>query len=165
MITRQNITADDDGFLYQVYKETREEELRVTGWSEEEQDSFLRMQFDMQRRSYALQHDGADHMIILFDQVRIGQIMTKTTDDSIWIIDVALLATYRNKGIGTHLILDIQQQAKEIGKSVRLHVLYNNQVRNLYARLGFQVTEEKPPYFAMEWCPNQKLQGSKERRS
>ncbi|WCN38334.1 GNAT family N-acetyltransferase [Aneurinibacillus uraniidurans] len=161
MIHTRNVTAYDTSFLYQAYKEAREKELSQMGWDAEEQEGLLRVQFDMQRRSYALQHLAADHNIILLDTVRIGQIMTKITDRSIWIIDVSLLAEYQNKGIGTRLIHDIQARAEETGKAVRLHVLHNNPAQCLYERLGFYRVGEKFPYVAMEWLHNQTTRASR----
>lgn len=153
MIHTRGAMDEDVSFLYQVYKETREEELAATGWGKEEKEAFLRMQFDMQRRSYALQHPEADHSVILLDTMRIGQLMTKITDHAVWIIDVSLLAEYQNKGIGTGLIRDIQERAEEIGKAVRLHVLYNNPAQRLYRRLGFHPINENGLHIQMEWKP------------
>ncbi|WCN38633.1 GNAT family N-acetyltransferase [Aneurinibacillus uraniidurans] len=161
MITRKNVTADDVSFLYQLYKETRGEALVVMDWDEEEREAFLRMQFDMQRSSYALQHLAADHEIIKLDKVPIGQVMTKITDHSIWLIDLSLLAQYRNQGIGTCLIRDLQERGEKMRKAVRLHVLYNNPAQDLYARLGFYITSEKFPYLAMEWLSSEKVERNK----
>lgn len=151
MIERHSVTKADESFLFQVFKETREEEMRAIGWDMEECETFLRMQFDMQKRSYALQFPSADHEIIRLDKMRVGQILTEITDQSIRVIDISLLADYRNKGIGTHLISDIQARAEVMEKAVQLHVMYNNPAQNLYERLGFHVTGEKMPYLAMEW--------------
>ena len=45
-------TPDDMEFLYQVYASSREEELSVVPWSDEEKEQFLRMQFHAQHTHY-----------------------------------------------------------------------------------------------------------------
>lgn len=153
MITLQRVNAQDEVFLYEVYAQTRDDEMQAMGWNGEQWEEFLNLQFVMQKRSYAMQYPAAEHHIILLDGVRIGRIMTEDTEDSLLLIDVSLLSNYRNKGIGTCLLRDLQQQASEVGKIVRLHVLSNNPAQGLYARLGFRVTEERFPYLKMEWDP------------
>lgn len=144
-------TPEDDEFLYAVYVDSRWEELVQTGWSPQQMDGFLRMQFDMQRRSYAMQYPVAVHEIVCLDQVSVGQMMTDETDTSLLLIDVSLKAEHRNHGIGAQLIQLLQQRARQSHKTVRLHVLQNNKALHLYERLGFSVIGEKFPYLAMEW--------------
>jgi ribosomal protein S18 acetylase RimI-like enzyme len=151
MLNLRKVLSQDETFLYEVYAGTRRDELQATGWSGETLDAFLRMQFDVQKRSFALQHPDADHQLVLLDDVPAGRIMTAVAEDSLLLVDVSLLPAYRQNGIGTRLIQDLQQKAKQSAKSVRLHVVQDNPARNLYARLGFVVTGERFPYFAMEW--------------
>jgi len=151
MLEMQQVTSEDDPFLYEVYADTRLEEMSAIGFEGEQREMFLRMQFDMQKRSYAMQYPAAEHQIMLLDGVRIGRLITQVAEESVLLIDLSLLATYRNRGIGTRLLLDLQQRASAMGKSVRLHVLQNNSARHLYERLGFRITGDKSPYYAMEW--------------
>jgi ribosomal protein S18 acetylase RimI-like enzyme len=152
MIILQQVTAEDEQFLYEVYVQTRAEEMGVMGWNQEQGEAFLRMQFDMQKRSYAMQYPKAEHRIVLLDGVPIGRIMIDFAEEALLLVDVSLLSRHHNLGIGTRLIRDLQQAA-ESGRAVRLHVLNSNPAQRLYARLGFQVTGEKFPYLAMEWQP------------
>lgn len=151
MLEVQQVTSEDDPFLYEVYADTRREELAAIGWVDEQRDMFLRMQFDMQKRSYAMQYPEAEHGILLQGGIRIGRVMTQVTEESLLLIDLSLMSAYRGQGIGTRLLVDLQQRAEGMDKTVRLHVLQNNPALHLYERLGFRVTEDKSPYFAMEW--------------
>ena len=68
-------TASDDEFLYAVYAATRSDEFASLGWPPEQLEAFLKMQFEMQRRSYALQFPGAEHNIVLFHGDPAGRIL------------------------------------------------------------------------------------------
>ena len=161
MLTLQNVSSEDQSFLFEVYAQTRAEELQAMGWSCEERESFLRMQFDMQQRSYAMQYPAAEHQTVLLDQVRIGRMITDVTEEALLLIDISLLPEHQKQGIGTRLIRDLQQKAAETGKKVRLHVLNHNPAHNLYTRLDFRITGEKFPYLAMEWQPSNKITHSR----
>lgn len=151
MIHTRGATDEDVSFLYQVYKETREEELVATGWGEEEKEAFLRMQFEMQKRSYTQQYPSAAHYIVLLDDVPVGRIMTEEIEEAVLLIDLSLLTAHQNQGIGTALLQDMQRMAQGASKKVCLHVLQHNPARHLYSRLGFRVTGESVPYVAMKW--------------
>ena len=59
----------------------------------------------------------------------------------------------RGGGIGAAILRAIQDEARDIGKAVSIHVEKNNRARSLYARLGFEVIEDKGVYDLMEWRP------------
>jgi len=145
------VDADDELFLYELYAETRRDELSVLGWDDAQRSAFLRMQFDAQRRSYRAQYAAFEQRIIYEGLERIGQISSAVTEQAIVLVDVAIVPPYRNQGIGTLLVTELQETARQQGKSVRLHVLQHNPAQRLYARLGFGVTGEQFPYLSMEW--------------
>jgi ribosomal protein S18 acetylase RimI-like enzyme len=151
MLNLHHVTAEDDPFLYELYAQTRAEELAAFGWGRAEQDAFLRMQFEIQKRSYAQQYPSAAHYIVLLDDLPIGRIMTEETDEAVLLVDLSIVTVHQNQGIGTSLLLDLQRMARGVDKKVRLHVLQHNPACRLYARLGFRITGESVPYLAMEW--------------
>jgi len=153
MLNLQHVRSEDDPFLYEVYAQARAEELAAFGWGRAEQDAFLRMQFELQKRSYAQQYPSAVHYIVLQDDVPIGRILTEETEEVVVLVDLSLVSARQNQGIGTSLLQDLQRMAQGAGKKVRLHVLQHNPARRLYERLGFRVTGEPIPYVAMEWLP------------
>ena len=53
-------TAADEPFLYRVYASTREDELRLVDWDDDQKAAFLTMQFSAQRSSYRQQFPGQD---------------------------------------------------------------------------------------------------------
>jgi ribosomal protein S18 acetylase RimI-like enzyme len=142
---------EDDCFLFEVYMSTRVEEFTSLGWDEDQLASFLRMQYEMQKRSYHNQYPNSNYELVVWEGVRVGRIMFEETEQAWMLVDIALLPIYRNKGIGTQLIVRLQQNAALTNKPIRLFVLAGNPVQELYKRLGFHVTGQQSPYIAMEW--------------
>ena len=148
----RSVEPDDEPFLFRVYASTRAAEMAAWGWDQAQQEAFLRMQFLTQQLSYRAQFPGADHRIIMVEDQPAGRILVARTDKEILLVDIALLAEYRNAGIGTGLIRDLQAEAARAGAPVHLHVLKTNPAAaRLYERLGFQATEDDGVYLQMKW--------------
>jgi ribosomal protein S18 acetylase RimI-like enzyme len=125
--------------------------MSLWGWSEEEQVSFLRIQFECQRHSYKQQYPHLENKIILFTDRKVGRILVSRTGGEIVLVDIALLPEYRDKGIGTTLVTELQQEATSISTNLRLSVLRNSPAQRLYERLGFRATDQNEMYIKMEW--------------
>ena len=147
------ITDDDLEFLYRVYASTREEELSVLDWTEEQLEGFLRMQFHAQHTDYQRNYREAQFELILLDGEPIGRLYQDWRDDELRIIDIALLKEHRGKGIGGKLMREALDRAAAVGKCCRIHVECNNPAMHLYERLGFRMIEEQGVYYLMEWKP------------
>ena len=152
-------TAEDQEFLYRLYSGTRREEVAAWGWPREQQEAFLRMQWNAQQRSYAMMYPGAEHSIILNDGEPIGRMLVmhgteaKEAGDATVLVDIALLSSYRGQGIGGRLLQTLIEESDKERVPVRLQVLKSNPARRLYERLGFQQTGEDAVYFQMERPP------------
>lgn len=152
-ISLRAVIPEDKAFLFEVYRNTRAEEMAAWGWDAVQQDAFLRMQFNAQQQAYEMEGGQAETEIILFEGQPIGQLIVTRTDDEVRLTDIALLTEYRSGGIGTALIKALFDEATGAGKTVRLHVLKNNRAMRLYERLGFKTTGESGMHFQMEWNP------------
>ena len=153
MVKLRSITADDEEFLYNVYASTRDEELASTGWDDAQMEAFLRMQFTAQHKFYLKTFPGAEFQVILLDQQPIGRLYLDHKQDEIRLIDIALLPSHRNKGIGTALLNDILGEAEVLGLPIRIHVERFNPALRLYERLGFRKIDDNAVYYLMEWSP------------
>jgi ribosomal protein S18 acetylase RimI-like enzyme len=145
--------AEDRDLLLRVYASTREEELRLVDWSDEQKDAFLRMQFEAQDAYYREHYDPATFDVIEVDGEPAGRLYVARWEDEIRIIDIALLPDYRGRGIGTALLRALLDEAAEAGKRLSIHVELNNPARRLYERLGFAPVEERGVYVLMEAAP------------
>lgn len=152
-ITFRLIEESDQTFLFELYASTRKEEVAQTGWSEFEQENFLRQQFLAQHQFYTEQFTSAEFKIILKNNQSIGRLYLDYREDEIRVIDIALLPAYRNKGLGSDLLSDILSKAKKLKKPVRIHVERYNPALNLYNRLGFVKIGDTGVYYLMEWKP------------
>src|SRR5256885_10223779 len=100
----QPVQRADEEFLFEVYASTRTEELAVTGWSEEQRQSFLRTQFQAQDKHYRENYPGAELNLILVNGAKAGRLYVHRRPKEIRIMDIALLPSYRGRGIGTTLL-------------------------------------------------------------
>ena len=151
-ISLRPVTADDEGFLLEIYKSSRGDDLRELGWTEDRISEFLDMQYEAQQR-FQGEHETATDEIIRWAEKPAGHLMVERNDQEIRCLDVALLSEHRNKGIGTLLISKLQDEARRESKPVRLQVIRFSPAVNLFERLGFTRTSETGTHFQMEWVP------------
>ena len=149
-VALQPVRPEDGAFLFEVYASTRAEELSLTGWKEQQRETFLRMQFQAQDKHYRENYPGAELQIILVDGGRAGRLYVHRRANEIRIMDIALLPAYRRHGIGTRLLEEILSEAAQSGKNVTIHVEVFNPALSWYERLGFKKIAANGPYHLME---------------
>ena len=120
------------------------------GWSQEQQDHFLRMQFDAQHRYYHETFSAAAFQIIVKDGEPTGRFYIDRRENEIGIVDVALLPEHRNAGIGTHLLKILIAESESSCKPLTLHVRKQNPAIRFYHRLGFITMFDNDVYLLME---------------
>jgi ribosomal protein S18 acetylase RimI-like enzyme len=143
--------AFDEAFMYATFVSTRIDELAVTGWSEEQKQNFLRMQFEAQRQSYLRDIPDAEYSVIQWGTIPVGRLIVEQTPLEIHIVDIALLSQFRKLGIGSILMRRIFAEAEEIKRSVRLFVERFNPALRWYEGMGFEVASAGPIYLEMIW--------------
>ena len=146
------VTNDDEEFLLSVYASTRADELAQVDWGDEQKKTFLRWQFDLQRREYDARFPDAEYDVILIDDSLAGRIWIARDDQEIRLLDIALLPEFQNHGAGTLLLQRLIDEATRDGTALR-HMVFvlNNDAHRFYERLGFAVFEEVGAYKHMEW--------------
>ena len=153
-ISLRPFRAEDQELLFAIYAGTRQDEVSAFGWSTSQQEVFLRMQFNAQRRGYEAAYPQADHQIICLAGQPVGRIMVQRDSDYMQLVDIALLSEYQGRGIGGALLRELAAQSDQAGVPVRLQVHKTNSgARRLYERLGFIQTGEDEIYFQMERAP------------
>jgi len=152
-VTLRPVTAEDEAFLFKVYRSTRAEEMATTGWLEVEKRAFLKMQFQLQSASYKQQYPNAEHVIILFAGQPAGRMMVdRTQEDELRGVDIAILPEFRNAGVGSFLIKGLLDEATGAGIPFRIMVeRFNHKALRLYERLEFSYHGETDTHIAMEW--------------
>ena len=149
-ISLRTVEAKDQEFLFQLYASTREAEVALFGWDTARQQTFLRMQFAVQRQWYDAAYAAMENWLILRDGEPVGRLAISRTTDEIRLVDISLLTAHRNSGIGTILIRQLLQEGASSRRPVLLQVLKTNRARHLYERLGFVNTGEDETHFQMQ---------------
>jgi ribosomal protein S18 acetylase RimI-like enzyme len=150
--------AADEPFLCRVYASTREEELRLIDWDDDQKRAFLTMQFSVQRSSYRQSFPGCEYDVISIRDQPAGRLLVHRATDAIRVVDIGLLPEYRNQGIGGALLKAVLDEAAETGKPIRLHVESFNRALRLYERLGFRPVGINGIHLEMQWAlPNETL--------
>lgn len=138
--TRRQGTLSDLNFLWTLHLLTMQDyAARTWGWDHVWQEKRFRDTFDP-RRFEILERGGSP----------VGTISVVEEEDHVFLRLIELLPEYQSRGIGTSLILEVIEKAREKNQAVRLQVLKVNPARHLYERCGFMVTGETETHFLME---------------
>lgn len=145
------VVKADEPFLFQVYISTRQQEIESWGWSSEQIESFLSMQWQAQKLYYSQKFPKSNHYIILYENEYAGRCVIVDLPEYLHLIDLSILPSYQGKGIGTFILELLQQKASKGGKPITLQVFHENSAMLLYGKLGFQVVEANGIYVKMQW--------------
>jgi ribosomal protein S18 acetylase RimI-like enzyme len=138
----------DEAFLRAVYESTRADEFSAAGWHADEIGELLATQFSMQEAYYRCQYPRGRFDIVRLEGTAIGRLYHDWAGGEARVIDIALLPAYRGAGIGTRLMRALVAQAARRAMPITLYVEFDNPVRALYRRLGFEPAGENGVY---EW--------------
>jgi ribosomal protein S18 acetylase RimI-like enzyme len=150
-ITLRPASASDEKFFLQLYQSSRGDDLRGLGWDEDRIGEFLEMQYEAQRNFHATDFPHASDEVVLFNATPIGRLIVDRRAEEIRLVDIALLGEFRNRGIGSEIIRNLQKDAGFQGKPLRLQVIRFSRAVGLFERLGFTRTSETGTHFQMEW--------------
>ena len=153
MIQLRKSVEKDIPFIIKVYRSTREKELSLTNWTEEQKTNFIYMQTMAQLAEYKTKYPGATQQIVLFKNKEAGRFYTWENENEIRIIDITLLPQFIGKGIGSTLLNNLIKRSKEIKKKITLHVDPLSAALKLYLRLGFVHLSNNGRHYYMEKSP------------
>ena len=146
--------ADRDmDFLYEVYAQTRLEELAVTDWTLQQKRVFLHQQFTAQHTHYRAHYPGAEWLVIEQCDSPIGRLYIDEWAAEIRIVDIALLPAAQGRGIGSEILSDLVERSERARKPLSIHVEHNNPAMTLYRRLGFTIAGDAGVYQLMVRAP------------
>ena len=147
------LSPEDEDFIYRLYASTRMAEIAGFGWDQAQQEAFLRMQFNAQKRWYEMAYPGAEHTMIFRDEQPVGRMIVLRGAQEFHLIDIALLPEHRGCGIGTALVAGLIAESQRAAVPLALQVLKSNRAVHLYQRLGFIRTGEDEMYYQMRANP------------
>jgi ribosomal protein S18 acetylase RimI-like enzyme len=152
-IRLRDVQPGDQAFLRFLYRSSREPELRLTAWSEDEKSSFANSQFELQDRWYRENYPGVQFLVIEREGSPVGRLYLHSTGSDLRLMDITLAPATRNRGLGSSLIRWLAVKAGAEGATISLHVELFNPARALYQRLGFAEEEVEGVYVRMRWSP------------
>ena len=143
----------DREFLLEVYASTRAEELALVPWEDAAKRAFVEQQFAAQDVHYRTHYPGATFDVVEIDGDRAGRLYLHRGPREIRIMDIALLPTFRGRGIGERLLRAVMAEAAADGKCVSIHVELQNRALSLYERLGFEHVSDHGAHRLLRWEP------------
>lgn len=140
-VLRQAGDQDHD-FLYQLHVAAMQPYIAATwGWHEDWQREYFDRKWNPTACQIIQIHGQDAGVLVVHWQEKTGVLEL-----------IELLPDFQHHGVGTAVIHDLQQQARARHLPLALHVLKANQAAHqLYERLGFTVSEERPDRFVMIW--------------
>ena len=127
-------------------------DIMLMNAGDDEKKRLLDTQFEAQTRHYRKYFANADFLVVLLGNEPVGRLCVYRGADEFRVIDVAILPAFRNRGIGSKLLSDVQNEARLAGKPVRVCVETFGPL-NFYERLGFRKVAEVGHHDVMEWSP------------
>jgi ribosomal protein S18 acetylase RimI-like enzyme len=138
--------AEDEQFLFRLFAESQEH-LAAFRPNAELFESLIEIQYRGRKQSYSAGFPHAvDAILCVRDEARgalpVGRILVDCKPDRWRIVDIAVLAAHRGKGLGGWALRLCQQRCEAAGAKLALAVKPENRARRLYERLGFRAMEE-----------------------
>jgi ribosomal protein S18 acetylase RimI-like enzyme len=140
----------DMALLLAIFRSTREPELSLIGWSDEEIDAFVRLQFAAQLRDYNERYPEAEHSLVVAGARPAGRLFVARTEVAVHIVDISLLPSFRGAGLGRSLVQELFDEADARAVPVTCYVEARNEARLFWQRLGFVAQSAEGAYIALE---------------
>lgn len=142
--------SSDREFLLSLYRSTREDELSMTSLSEAQKRVFIKQQFEAKELDYGLKYKEGEFLIIYKKKKPIGRVVYKI-DESLRLIDIALVKKSRSQGYGRAILDTLISFANSNNRKFELSVARDNiRALKLYQKIGLSVTGQYSYYYTMQ---------------
>ncbi len=145
----------DEALLFQLFAESQWQ-LEMLRADEALWRSLIDMQYRGRNMTYAQVFPAAEDSILCLrndagSEVPVGRILVNKPPGCWRIVDIAVLATLRGRGLGAFAVKNCINEATAAGARLELRVTPGNPARLLYERLGFIVVSEDAMDVEMAW--------------
>ncbi|MBC3832149.1 GNAT family N-acetyltransferase [Undibacterium amnicola] len=152
-LTARLVHANDKTFLDLLYRDSRTDLLTIP-LAPVAMQQMIVMQQMSQDRGIRETYPNAQHWLLLWDREEIGRLVIDVNDFEIRLIDIAVISTWRGKGIATQVVQALQDYAIQLGRPISLAVQCNNvDALHVYRRTGFSVRSSDTLFDQMAWHP------------
>jgi ribosomal protein S18 acetylase RimI-like enzyme len=149
---------EDERMLFALFAEDKRAEFLAGGLAESLVRSLIQMQYRGRAMTYAARYPASGNSILIADDgTPVGRLLLDRgmacTPECWRIVDIAVLAAHRGKGLGTQILKECQRLSEAAGAGLELQVAPGNPARRLYERLGFHAVREDATSVEMVWSP------------
>lgn len=150
--------TQDGTFLLRLFRESQQGLIAMLGTAAE---PLIEMQYRGRMMTYGAQYpEAVDSILLGEDGTPAGRLLVDRKPDCWRVVDIAVLAAHRGRGLGTRALSECQRQAAAVGAGMGLQVTPENPARRLYERLGFRVVDKDRVAVEMVWAAPKDLQES-----
>jgi GNAT superfamily N-acetyltransferase len=150
-LTLRRANEADRPFVRRLYSTTRNAEMAMLPWTEEQKTTFVSQQFEAQWIHYHLHYGAGTHDVIEVDGAPAGRFFVDRRADEILIVDITIAPEFCSHGLGARLISALQQEAAASNRRLLGHVECNNRACSFWRRMGFGFTTTDGVYYEIVW--------------
>jgi len=137
------VSADEYEWLFELNKRSYHDVVVVQfgEWDEAFQRQMFTERWPSRQSAQIIEMEGE----------RVGVIDYKELAQFNWLEEIQLQPKHQSRGIGSHLVASLIEEARATRRALRLQVLHQNQrARQLYERLGFVQIGHLENHYLME---------------
>lgn len=144
--------TDDEWLLLRLFAEDRKVELERCGIPAAAAQKLVELQYRGQHQTYLQRYPGAENLVLLSESGKpAGRLLLDRQTNRWRIVDIAVIAEHRGKGVATRAIRECQSSCRVSGVRLELQVNPANPARILYERLGFRIATAGATSLEMVW--------------
>ena len=143
-------TESDSEFFLELYSKIKSSELHFNDFPEQIKHQILTMQFSTFEKSVIAKFNDSIDYLVLFNSIKAGRLILNIDDTGIRIINISLMPSFQNLGIGSCLISNILKEANKSKKAVFLEVDKSNPAYLWYLKFGFQEYDQNEVKYFMK---------------
>lgn len=140
--TLTKVEEDDFNGIYNIKKTSVQMYVeKIWGWDEQYQLNDFKNDFK----------NIGDFRLIVVGNEKVGFLQVASTENSIYIVEIHLVESFRGKGIGTSIIRKIIEQARKNNQSILTGCFRDNtRAKELYLKIGFTIVRETEFHYEFE---------------
>lgn len=152
-VTTRPSVAGDSAFMLELYASTSKDVLDDLGWSIGGQRTFVIMQAQAEEWNRARLYPGMDKLTICVDEMPVGRLLVCLRNNILHLVDLSLLPRYRGLGIGTQLMGEILNEARNARVPVKVRVPKVSSSVRFFEWLDFTTPTDLGSHVELNWVP------------
>jgi ribosomal protein S18 acetylase RimI-like enzyme len=161
-VTLRAERADDEPFLFALFKSHAERPLKQAGMADAAIDTMIAFQYRSQSGTHRAMFPAAVYSIIESDGAPIGRLIEEDEGERVYFVDFALLPERQAKGLGTAFIELVANEWAAKGRAARVEVHVSNAPSlKLCRKLGFVGIEDNRMGYVNLLRPRELARGCK----